>query len=273
MKAQKKVITFIISLLAFFSCKNENEPVVETNTLRIEIQHTIGNSDIEYNKLIYLNAAGNPYEVTEIMYFISDLRLYSNGIEISPDEWNDIYYVDSKLQETMKWKVGLDIPEGTYDSIKFRFGLSEERNESFLFVNPPEVLMAWPEVLGGGFHYLMINGFWKDTMDIRNPYNFHLGIGQIYEENSGEIEDIMGFIDNSFDVVPSGQPFTINKGKVTTLTLKMDVNSWFESPFVFNFNTWGGAIMQNQDAMNVGCLNGRDVFSYSTSEGLPNEKE
>jgi hypothetical protein len=25
-----------------------------------------------------------------------------------------------------------------------------------MFVNPPEVNMAWPEVLGGGYHYLML---------------------------------------------------------------------------------------------------------------------
>ena len=30
-----------------------------------------------------------------------------------------------------------------------------------MFVNPPEVNMMWPDVLGGGYHYLMLNGKWK----------------------------------------------------------------------------------------------------------------
>ena len=121
--------------------------------------------------------------------------------------------------------------------------------------------MAWPEVLGGGYHYLMLNGWWKDTLDLRRPFNFHLGIGQNYENNSGQVHDITGFVDNSFAVTPSGNGFEVESGKITQIKLVMNIESWFKSPIIYDHNQWGGAIMQNQEAMHIGCLNGYDVFS------------
>jgi hypothetical protein len=38
------------------------------------------------------------------------------------------------------------------------------------------------------------------------------------------------------------------------------VDHWFKNPNTFDFNYWGGDIMQKQDAMKVGCENGQDVF-------------
>jgi hypothetical protein len=224
----------------------------------------VNGASLIIDNLMYTNTAGNDYEVTEIMYFISDLKLYhQDGRVISPATWDDIHYIDTNIPETLEWVVGNEIPEGNYDSLTFTFGIPEEKNQSFMFVNPPEVNMSWPEVLGGGYHYLMINGWWLNTQGTRMPYNFHLGIGQIYENNSGQVADITGFIQNAFTVHPEGGSFAIEEGKTNTAVLTMDVNSWFDTPVIFDFNYYGGAIMQNQEAMHIGCLNGADAFSIS----------
>mgnify|MGYP007066364445 CR=1 FL=1 len=247
-------------------CKKEDDTEESNSTIRIVFNHQVNDADLQYGEMNYVNAAGNPYEVTEIMYFISEVRLYKGGVEYNPNDSNDIHYVDSKLLNTMDWTLGKKIPAGTYDSIKFIFGISAERNKSFLFVNPPEVSMAWPEVLGGGYHLLMMNGFWEDLSDNRRPFNFHLGTGQIYQNNSGDVADIIGFIHNAFTVLPEGSAFNVSDGNVTTINLVMDINSWFETPVIWDFDYWGGAIMMNQDAMHDACLNGRNAFRYSASE-------
>jgi len=107
----------------------------------------------------------------------------------------------------------------------------------------------------------MLNGWWRDNAGIRKPYNFHLGIGQIYANNSGQVSDITGFIHNHFDVTPSGSPFTLPAEGTVSLIVSMHIQSWFDTPLNFDFNAWGGAIMQNQDAMYIGAVNGRDAFS------------
>ncbi|MBK7031097.1 MAG: hypothetical protein IPH45_18680 [Bacteroidales bacterium] len=51
------------------------------------------------------------------------------------------------------------------------------------------------------------------------------------------------------------------ENKITrTMNLSMDINSWFCTPNTWDFNVWGGYIMQNQDAMKTASENGADVF-------------
>jgi hypothetical protein len=123
--------------------------------------------------------------------------------------------------------------------------------------------MAWPPQLGGGFHYLMLNGWWRDTLEARRSYNFHLGIGQIYENNSGQVGDITGFVQNYFTVRPQGNSFKAQNLMLIEAEITMHIENWFQNPHVYDHNQWGGAIMQNQAAMQMGCENGHDVFSVA----------
>ena len=67
---------------------------------------------------MYVNSAGNPYEINEVMYFISDVILYKEGGQgLLIDEWKDIHYVELAIPTTLTWEVFDDIPEGKYDSI------------------------------------------------------------------------------------------------------------------------------------------------------------
>jgi len=45
------------------------------------------------------------------------------------------------------------------------------------------------------------------------------------------------------------------------MVMVMNVENWFKSPNTFDFNDWGGDIMQKQDAMHLACKNGWDVFT------------
>ncbi|MDY0101578.1 MAG: hypothetical protein RBS07_01490 [Lentimicrobium sp.] len=249
-------------IVVFITACQDDPPDPVKQGLEITFSHKVDGSDLVVNNMIYTNAAGNPYEVTEIMYFISDVKLFhQDGRVVNLDSWDDIHYVDTNIPTTFNWLVSNDVPSGIYDSLTFTFGISSTKNQSFMFVNPPEVNMSWPGVLGGGYHYLMLNGWWKDTVNVRRPFNFHFGIGQIYENNSGQVSDIIGFIDNSFTVTPAGNAFELKAGEITQLKLVMNVESWFDTPIVYDHNQWGGAIMQIQDAMHIGCMNGHDVFS------------
>jgi hypothetical protein len=96
---------------------------------------------------------------------------------------------------------------------------------------------------------------------VRRPFNFHLGIGQIYANNSGQVSDITGFIHNNFTVRPSGERFSIEENKDNIINMIMHIESWFETPVIYDHNTFGGAIMQKQEAMHLAALNGRNAFS------------
>jgi hypothetical protein len=258
-------IFFFLLMLFLSECKKRDDPSPSPCGIIIfTISHQVNGALLKQNELIYTNAAGNEYMVTEVKYFISDIAFYlKDGSRKMISDSKDIFYVDEDIPETKTIRFIDKIPAGEYDSVNFIFGITEAKNKSFIFVNPPEVLMGWPEVLGGGYHYMMMNGKWKDTTGFIQPFNFHLGIGQLYHGNTYNVDSIYAFVQNYFLVSLPGSSFTMADKDTLTFRLTMNIENWFENPHIFDFNQWGGAIMQNQPALQIAKENGWNVFSIS----------
>jgi len=261
------LLIILAGYLAACSKSNDSAPAPSGKVV-FSINHQVNGQPLIQNEVIYTNAAGNEYLVTEVQYFISDITFYRNdGTKKVIGDWKDIFYIDEDIPDTKTIRFYDDIPAGSYDSINFVFGITEEKNKSFMYVNPPEVNMFWPEVLGGGYHYMMINGKWKDTAGILQPFNFHLGIGQLYHGNTYHVDSIYAFVQNYFTVSLPGSGFTLSGNDTATFQLTMNMENWFQSPHTFDFNHWGGAIMQNQPAMQEAKENGWNVFSITRRSG------
>jgi hypothetical protein len=245
-------------MLASGCTKKEPDDSQLRQKLMIDFDFQVDGKPLKTDTMCYINAAGNHYLVNEIQFFISDVVLYHHdGSRIMIDDWKDIHYVDSDLPETHLWDVFDPIPAGQYDSVGFTFGICEAKNQSLMFLNPPESYMFWPEYLGGGYHYMKLNGKWLDTNQFVRPFDFHLGIGQIYYSYP---DSIIGFVQNYFPVHLPASAFTMDAGDTVHLGLTMNIEQWFENPNPYDHNQWGGDIMQNQDAMKLGCENGWNVF-------------
>ncbi len=264
-----KIHLFILNLFLFIiiiSCKKQKEeetPINETGKIIFKFNHNIDGQSLQNDTMKYINEAGNLYEIDEVKYFISDVSLYNHdGTKKIINGWTDIYYIDIDYPNTLTWNVYDDIPVGTYDSITFIFGISKEKNKSFMFVNPPESNMAWADVLGGGYHYMMINGKLKDTINQIENFNCHLGVGQLYKSNAiYNVDSIYAFVQNYFTVSLLNSSFTMNENQTKEIQIIMNIENWFKGKYVFDWNYYGGNIMENQEAMNKIALNGRNVFS------------
>jgi len=259
MKINNWVLLFTGFAFLVFSCNKPQEyRPPENGKITFKFVHQNNGQTLQYDTMIYVNAAGNHYLVNEIQYFISDVTLHRGTDSILLDKGEDIHYVDTDIPTTWTYALQGDIIPGNYDSISFTFGIIAEKNKSLMFVNPPESLMFWPELLGGGYHYMKFNGKWLDSLNHISPFNFHLGIGQIY---SSIPDSITGYVQNYFKVYLPKSDFVIGQGETKTFTIVMNVENWFQNPNVFDFNYWGGDIMQKQDAMHAACENGWDVFT------------
>lgn len=259
-----KEILIIILILIVIGCKkNDNvSNQIKAEKLSINFLHKVGNDSLQKNALIYQNAAGNQFEINEIKYFISDLILYPHNLApIKINQWKTIHYIDIDIPSTLVWHILDDIPNGIYDSVSFIFGLNENSNLSFMYVNPPEINMFWPEILGGGYHYMMINGKWKAANNQIKPFNCHLGIGQLYSGTTYSTDSITGFVHNYFKVNLKTPDLVISPEQIAKLNITLNINSWFATPNIYNHDIWGGDIMQKQAAMQMIKENGFDVFS------------
>jgi len=236
------------------SCKEKNE----TGKITINFNHQVDGNNLRVDTMIYTNAAGNPFLITEVQYFISDIKLFKkDGTEILI---NEIHYVDTDIRDSWNWLINGDFPAGNYDSISFVFGIPDEKNISNSFVNPPESFMFWPDFLGGGYHYLKLNGKWLEAGQTTQttPFNCHLGRGQVYFSYP---DSIIGFIPNEFRVSLPGSSFEMSVGDTKQIHLTMSIDEWFKNPNIYDLDYWGSYTMQNQEAMQTLKENGCDVFT------------
>ncbi|NQV01648.1 MAG: hypothetical protein HQ542_03310, partial [Bacteroidia bacterium] len=126
-----------------------------------------------------------------------------------------------------------------------------------------ESFMFWPQYLGGGYHYMKLNGKWLDENQQVNPFDFHLGIGQIYYSYP---DSITGFVQNYFQVTLPNSSFLMEKNQTKEILLIMNIENWFRNPNTYDHNIWRGDIMQKQEAMQLACENGHDVFTVIINE-------
>jgi len=280
----KRFLLYSLSALFLISCSQQKEQAGISGFLSFNIEHTVNGLPLKVDEFAYTNEAGNQYMITEIQWFISGISLIDDqGNRFNLPEEESVFYIDTDIESSLQINLNAKIPAGNYSGISFVFGLDEEQNKSLRFVNPPESFMFWPEYLGGGYHYMKLNGKWINEAGLPEPFNFHLGIGQEYEDGyakstkhhfgaatqydhcegyqpSHSLPAVVSFIDNSFNITLNDVVFTVANGKRTSLKLEMQIENWFQTPHVYDHNEWGGSIMQQQDAMRLGCENGNNVF-------------
>jgi hypothetical protein len=256
--------SLLLLIPVFFSvssCGEKDQPAKIT----ILFEHFISDKPLKKDSLGYINASGNRYEVNELQYFISELVLWKSGEKYKPDMGNGIHYVDIDLPLTLNWYPETELPSGKYDSITMTLGLNEVVNQTGLFVNPPERDMFWPDMMGGGYHYMKMNGKWMSEGNLLEPFNLHLGIG-MKEDSFGNEQ----FFHNYFSIsLPLDDCYLDGNQLYNLFILRMDLNSWFETPNSWNWDEIGGQIMQNQDAMHLAARNGADVFTVTFDSAYP----
>ena len=234
---------------ALVSCKKP----ASYGDLTVNIDYSVNGKALITDSLCYCNEAGNEFLITEIQWFISKMELQDERGEWVSSE-QKIFYIDTDIPESQTLQIA-SIPVGRYKALRFVFGLDEEDNRTGLFTDPPESEMFWPDFLGGGYHYMKLNGKFLNAEGHLAPLAIHLGIGQN--------EDCTEFYQNYF-IVELPIDFTIKENTVNQFDLTMVIDNWFRNPNLYDFNEFGSAIMQNQAAQQALKENGKDVFTTST---------
>ena len=250
----KQTLLVMALCLAFFSACNKAD---DSSVIDLRIDYSVNDGPLVCDTLRYVNEAGNRFMITEVQWFISRLELQNEkGEWVAFSEGDNIYYMDTDLPTTHLLH-SKALPAGNYQALRFTFGLDEEDNRTGRFPNPPESNMFWPEPLGGGYHYMKLNCKWLDGDGNLAPVNIHLGVGQN--------ESFTEFYPNHFSAsLPID--LDLHADQQAEIQLTMVIDNWFRHPHVYDFNTDGTAIMQNQTAQTKLRENGTDVFIINATE-------
>ena len=261
---KKTLLILILLVAAFVSCTKP----VNFGNISVGIHYSVNGNPLVIDTLCYENEAGNQFLITEIQWFLSNIELkneagdwimlHQPGLADTLDI-NRIYYIDTDIPESQTLH-SRPVEVGHYTAIRFTFGLDETDNQTGIFTDSPESEMFWPYVLGGGYHYMKLNGKFVDTEGRLNPLAIHLGIGQN--------EDCTEFYQNYF-ILELPIDFNVKTDIENQLDLTMVIDNWFRNPNTIDFNEFGSHIMQNQTAQRMLSNNGKDVFKI----GKPTDNE
>lgn len=240
MKRHSVLLTILLTT-AMISCKKEKQNVIPPPTygdVVITMGYHVDGKPLYLDSIMYTNEAGNRYSVTRLQYYISRVCFYKAGaVQYSSDT---IVYADAKYSQTF---LLANVPAGIYDSISCYIGMDEAQNSSYsLPATFENTNMIWPATMGGGYHFLKLEGYWDDSGAI-SGYAMHLGRN--------------GFVVKAG--VKSG--ITVIGGTEYNMTLNMNINEWFRRPQVYNLATDGVYSMGNAVLMKKLSNNGADVFS------------
>lgn len=216
---------------------------------------------MRFDTVVYEIASGEKITVDNIQFFISDVYLVDHaGIRTAfADAESNIHYVDTDIPETWTWVPDEGIPTGVYEYVEFVYGIDSAKNRSYLFRNPPESNMFWPEYMGGGYHYMKLNGYWglPGAVSCDSTFGFHAGIGQTYRG-----ETVVAYHQNYVPLRDTLRLF-LAEGSRQELKLNMEVSQWFENPNLWRFSYFGGHVMKNQEAQQAIKENAWNVFSLN----------
>jgi hypothetical protein len=235
-------IAWWVLLLLHMACKKEpDQQPSEQGSLRIQLTHDVKGQALVYDTLIYTNHSGNTYSVSKLHYYISAIRLMDVTHTITFQS-NGIYYINAR--HTSNTIIISGIPKGTYQSIAFFIGIDTLQNISnSLQMNFDNMEMVWPDEMGGGYHFLKLEGRYMNANQLSRGYAMHSGNNMALTRHQPITCDIQ-----------------ILNQQETTISLAMDVNSWFDSPVNYDLLAHGNYTMGIDKLMVMIANNGKDVF-------------
>jgi hypothetical protein len=257
----KKIVILIALMFGIFSCSDDDAttPVNGEVTVVLKFTHnwdgtTVTNSD--FNSLQFMNANGEMMSIERMRYLIS------NVVFTKPDGTTFVkqghHLVDVTTNGNLEMMLTFDANDnfqpGNYSNVGFTFGLNNEDNaENYPDLN--SVSFNVPEMLGGGYHYMQMDGKFVNAASEEQGYNFH-AIRAV--DNPGSPT----FPQDTFFNVELGDVNIVSNN--TTVEVKMNIAEWFKNPNTWDLNVLNQMLMPNSAAQILISENGRDVFSLGS---------
>ena len=245
------------SFVVLFGCNSDADDVVAPVNVTLAFSHywnetSISNSD--FNTLNYTNAHGELLSIERLRYLISDITFTkTDGQTILLEGYN---LVDVTNQTNLSFTPNEKIAAGTYSNVSFIFGLVNEKNTDGTYNDLNAVSWNVPSMLGGGYHYMQLDGKFINSNNQAQGYNYHAIRAA---DNAGANPT---FPPDTFFRVDLG---AITIGADVEISVAMHLEEWFKNPYAWDLNLYNQMLMPNSAAQILMYENGQNVF---TLEGI-----
>ncbi len=245
--------------LVFVACEKDNDDNISPVTaVNFKFTHKweeteVSNSD--FNSIQFTNAYGNELSIERLRYLISKIKLTKNtGEVITIDEYN---LVDLEDANSLNFSTNQTVAVGSYSDISFVFGFTNEDNTDGTYADLNSATWNVPVMLGGGYHYMQMDGKYINSSNVESGYNYH-AIRAV--DNLGPNP---AFPQDTFFEVSLGE---ITLTGTTEITIAMNIAQWFKQPNTWNLNEYNQMLMPNSTAQILMYQNGQNVFNLVSIE-------
>ena len=248
---------YLFCLVILFGCSSDSDDVVTSVNVTMAFSHywedvPVSNSD--FNSLNYTNDHGELLSIERLRYLISDIEFTkTDGQTILLEGYN---LVDVTNQTNLSYTPNQKIEKGTYSNVSFIFGLVNEKNTDGTYNDLNAASWNVPGILGGGYHYMQLDGKFININNETQGYNYH-AIRAV--DNSGSNPS---FSQDTFFRVDLG---AITVASDTEIKVLMHIDQWFKNPYSWDLNLYNQMLMPNSTAQILMYENGQSVF---TLEGI-----
>ena len=243
----------ILSLVILFGCNSDSDDTISSVNVTMAFSHywedmQVTNSD--FNTLNYTNDKGNLLSIERLRYLISDIEFTkTNGETILLEGYN---LVDVTNQTNLSFTPYQKILTGTYSNVSFVFGFVNEKNIDGAYNDLNAVSWNVPLMLGGGYHYMQLDGKFLNSNNESQGYNYHAIRAA---DNPGPNPTF-----------PQDTFFRVNLGAITIaadteISVAMHIEEGFKNPYSWDHNVYNQMLMPNSEAQIFMYQNGQNVFS------------
>ena len=245
------LFTFLIISFTLFSCSSDSEDTLEPVSIKIHFSNVWDDYPItkeDFGIIKYKDKNNDDLSIKKLRYLISDINLtHQSGFVVS---LKDYQLIDLDDENSLIFTTSKSIPPGNYEKITFRFGFSNDDNIDGDYPDLNIANFNVPELLGGGYHYMQLDGDYLDVNQESAPYNYH--VIPAYDTATETKQD------TSFSLDIGNAEINDN----TNIYIKTDISQWFENPNTWNLNDLNTNLMSNYDAQIIMNQNGRSgVFN------------
>lgn len=254
----KNKLLFIIFTIVFLTCESDTDDQMNATTIEFKFEHHWDDTSVtnaDFNTIKFTNAFGNNLSIERLRYLISKISFTkTTGETIALDGYK---LIDLSENESLQFTTETPIDLGTYTNVSFIFGFSNEDNTDGSYADLNSSSWNVPAMLGGGYHYMQLDGKYLNASNSEMGYNYHAIRAA---DNSGTN---LTFPQDTFFQVDLG-PITITEN--STITIAMNIAQWFKDPYLWDLNVYNQMLMPNSVAQILMYQNGQNVFNLVSVE-------
>ena len=245
-------------LAVAFMCSSCSSETDSDTVVNLRFTHEWNNAVVtadDFGTIQYVNAFGNQLSIERLRYLISDLTITKPSGETIP--LNNYHLIDLENENTLNLTSNQSVETGTYANVSFIFGFTNTANTDGAYPDLNSASWNVPPMLGGGYHYMQLDGKFINNIENEAGYNFHAIRAA---DNPGPNPS---FPQDTFFEVNLG-PLTVSENN--EIIISMDMAQWFKEPYLWDLNLYNQMLMPNSTAQILMYENGQNVFHLNFVE-------